>query len=255
METRQCQNCKLEFRIEPEDFKFYEKIFVPPPTWCPECQLVRRLLFRNERALYKRREDAENKEIISMYSTDNPFRVYTQAHWQSDKLDPMQYGRDYDFSKPFFEQFKELMKIFPWPALFNVHAVRSEYCNYTTDNKNCYLVFGGDFSEDCAYASHNHYSRDSYDLYWVNKCELSYEDIESENCYKLFFGSHVRDRTDSAFLYDCSNLNNCIGCVNLKNKSYCIFNEQYTKEDYFSKLIELNFGSWSRLSDFKRKFE
>ncbi len=36
-ETKICQNCKQNFVIEPEDFDFYRKIDVPPPTWCPEC--------------------------------------------------------------------------------------------------------------------------------------------------------------------------------------------------------------------------
>lgn len=31
-ENRICQNCKNDFIIEPEDFVFYEKIKVPPPT-------------------------------------------------------------------------------------------------------------------------------------------------------------------------------------------------------------------------------
>lgn len=31
-ENKICQNCKTQFTIEPEDFKFYEKIKVPPPT-------------------------------------------------------------------------------------------------------------------------------------------------------------------------------------------------------------------------------
>ena len=33
-ETKNCQNCKKDFTIESEDFAFYEKIKVPPPTWC-----------------------------------------------------------------------------------------------------------------------------------------------------------------------------------------------------------------------------
>ncbi|HEY4527822.1 MAG TPA: hypothetical protein VJL09_02170 [Candidatus Paceibacterota bacterium] len=33
VETRSCQNCNNNFTIEPEDFKFYDKISVPPPTW------------------------------------------------------------------------------------------------------------------------------------------------------------------------------------------------------------------------------
>lgn len=48
-----CQNCKQDFTIEPDDFNFYEKIKVPPPTWCPECRLIRRLAYREDRPLYK----------------------------------------------------------------------------------------------------------------------------------------------------------------------------------------------------------
>jgi RNA polymerase subunit RPABC4/transcription elongation factor Spt4 len=38
METKNCQNCKKDFNIEPDDFSFYEKMKVPVPTWCPECR-------------------------------------------------------------------------------------------------------------------------------------------------------------------------------------------------------------------------
>lgn len=47
-ETRNCQNCKQPFTIEPDDFGFYEQIKVPPPTWCSDCRLMRRMSFRNE---------------------------------------------------------------------------------------------------------------------------------------------------------------------------------------------------------------
>ena len=100
-ETKICQNCKKNFTIEPEDFIFYDKIKVPPPTWCPECRMVRRMNWRNERTLYKRKCDApgHNEEIISIYHKDSPLKVYDQKYWWSDEWDAMQYGRDYDFSK------------------------------------------------------------------------------------------------------------------------------------------------------------
>ena len=47
-ETKQCQNCKKDFIIEPDDFGFYEKIKIPPPTFCPECRMQRRLAWRND---------------------------------------------------------------------------------------------------------------------------------------------------------------------------------------------------------------
>jgi hypothetical protein len=34
--TVECQNCRKQFTIESDDFAFYEKIKVPPPTWCLE---------------------------------------------------------------------------------------------------------------------------------------------------------------------------------------------------------------------------
>jgi len=71
-ETKKCQNCKKDLLIELEDFNFYEKISsasggeIPPPTFCPECRFARRMAWRNERALYKRKCDATGINIISI---------------------------------------------------------------------------------------------------------------------------------------------------------------------------------------------
>ena len=35
-EQKNCQNCKKDFVIEPDDFLFYEKMKVPAPTFCAE---------------------------------------------------------------------------------------------------------------------------------------------------------------------------------------------------------------------------
>ena len=122
-ETRSCQNCKQDFIIEAEDFSFYEKIKVPPPTWCPECRFQRRLLWRNERNLYHRQCELCNRNFITMYSADKPFSVYCPECWWSDKWDSLRYGRDYDFSRPFFEQFKELMLRVPRMSLIQMDVV------------------------------------------------------------------------------------------------------------------------------------
>ena len=53
-QIKKCQNCKKDFTIEVEDFNFYEKIKVPPPTFCPECRHIQRLASRNVKSLYKR---------------------------------------------------------------------------------------------------------------------------------------------------------------------------------------------------------
>ena len=56
-ETKQCEKCKNNFTVEPDDFAFYEKMKVPAPTFCIECREQRRIAHRNERLLYHRKCD------------------------------------------------------------------------------------------------------------------------------------------------------------------------------------------------------
>lgn len=257
-ENRICQNCKQNFVLEEDDFSFYEKMKVPIPTWCPECQFVRRMVFRNQNALYRRTNNAPEKEgqkIISIYSDDKKLIVYDREHWWGDSWDPYSYGRDVDFTRPFFQQLKELINEIPWPSLMNWNSVNSDYCNCTSDNKNCYLVFGGDYNEDCSYGTFNMHSRDSQDLYLVNKCDLCYECTDSEECYRLRFGQYSKSCSDSYFLYDCVNCTNCIGCVSLRNKSHCIYNKQYTKEEYDALVASLKLDTRSGLEEVRKEFE
>ena len=101
-EKRICQNCKNDFEIDAQDFSFYEKIKVPPPTFCPECRMQRRMVFMNDRTLYSRECDLCKKKIISVYPAGVPHPVYCSPCWWSDGWQPESFANDYDFSKPFF---------------------------------------------------------------------------------------------------------------------------------------------------------
>lgn len=79
-EKRICQNCHNEFIIEPDDFVFYEKMKVPPPTFCPECRQSRRYAWRNERVLYRRNCDLCGKSTVTIYSPNKPYKVYCTYH-------------------------------------------------------------------------------------------------------------------------------------------------------------------------------
>lgn len=114
-ETKNCQNCKSSFVIEPEDFNFYEKIKVPPPTFCPNCRMFRRLIWRNERKFFRRSDSLTGKEIFSGFPSQVEATVYEVEYWRSDAWDPLEYGLEYDFSRSFFEQFRELLYTVPWP--------------------------------------------------------------------------------------------------------------------------------------------
>ncbi|MCX6721816.1 MAG: hypothetical protein NTY04_01300, partial [Candidatus Staskawiczbacteria bacterium] len=102
--VQSCQNCKKEFVIEPEDFDFYEKIKVPVPTFCPECRMIRRLLWRHHLTVYKRPCRMCGTETFGIYHPSLDLNVYCPKCWWSDKWDARSYGVDVDFSKPFLTQ-------------------------------------------------------------------------------------------------------------------------------------------------------
>lgn len=255
-ETKTCQNCKQNFTIEPEDFNFYEKIKVPPPTFCPECRHQRRISWRNERSLHKINCKApeHSEQIISMYKDTENYNIVDNEYWWSDKWDPLDYGQEYDFSKPFFEQFSSLLKSVPLATLSTVNSVNSEYTNFVDDNKNCYLIFGSGWNENVRYGNKLLSCKDSQDLFMCEKCELCYECVDCVESYHLFWGFKSKNCSDSYFLYNCKNCSNCFGCTNLVNKSYCIWNRQYSKEEYFNILNKMNIGSYSTLLLIKDKF-
>lgn len=253
METRQCQNCKLHFTVEAEDFLFYEKIHVPVPTFCPQCRMIRRMLFRNERALYKTTCGLCGKGMVSIYAPFVPYQVYCLPCYQSEKWDSMSYSREYDFSKSFFEQFGELMRRVPRRSLYQDFASKSDYTNWAVYLENCYLVFGGHHYEDVMYSSSCFYTTQCSDIDFCKKCEQCYDSIHLRECNRVHFSMYSESCTDSAFLNDCRNCHNCIGCTNLRNASYCIFNIQYTKDDYEVKARELELHTYSGLEKVRRE--
>ena len=244
-EQRNCQNCKESFVIDDQDFKFYEKIKVPPPTWCPGCRMIRRMIWRNERTLHKTvcQAPGHSEPMLSIFHPEDNFKVVDSKFWWSDDWSPLDYGRDYDFSKPFFTQFRQLLGTVPLLNLFSTNSVNSDYENHSHESKNCYLIFATVDNENVMFSRGSIHGRDSLDLLRTEKVESSYELIDCEECYRLFWSRDCVGCNDSYFLLDCKNCSNCIGCVGLRNSSYCIFNEQLSKEEFEKKKSAMNLGS------------
>ena len=232
--------------IEPEDFNFYERIKVPPPTWCMECRQMRRMSFRNERILYKRKCDKTSKDIISVYSSDSPHKVFDHSFWYSNQFDPMEYGQDYDFNRPFFEQMREFMLKIPWPSL---RIENSENCDYNNDigrSKDCYLCARTHQSTNALYGYRINKSRDCVDCMQVFEgSEFLYECIECIACSHSSFLSFCENCSSSSMLLNCKNCLDCFMCTNLRNKQYCFKNQQLSKEEYKKQIENFNSGSFS----------
>lgn len=247
-ETRTCQNCKKSFVVESEDFQFYEKISVPPPTFCPTCRFQRRLAWMNIFVLYKRPCDLCKKSAISVYAPEAPYTVYCPKCWWSDAWDPHAYAQDYDPTRSFFEQFNELLHKAPLLGL-SIDIPTLETSPYTSNAGNlnhCYLVYWASYDEECMYGFYLEHSKSLVDSSACAECEYLYDSMQSWKCRSCIGSrSYVIESLDSAFLKDCANCQDCFMCANLKNKKFCILNKQLTKEDYVKERAKYDLGSYA----------
>jgi hypothetical protein len=190
-----------------------------------------------------------------MFKSKVPFPVYCHECWWSDKWDSLKFGKEYDFSKNFFEQFAELQREVPRPALYASQNVNSDYCNHTAHLKDCYWMFGSWFSENCGYCNSLFDSKDCWDCLFTGKSEGCLHSLDINKCYHVYFSQNCAACTDSAFLYDCRNCQSCFFCHNLRNKNYHVFNKSVSKEE-FARIKESVLGSRAlldkRFSEFRK---
>jgi len=252
-ENRNCQNCKKDFTIESEDFNFYEKIKVPPPTFCPPCRAQRRMVFRNERKLFKVRDDFTGKDIFSTFPEQSGRKIITREAWFGDSWNAMDHGQDYDFSKTFFEQLRELEMKVPMYNFNIIRMVNSPYAFNATGLKNCYLVVNANYSEDCMYGNAVDICKDCVDNSHINHSERCYECFWLGKCYQCYFTQRCEDSRNLWFCRGCVGCNDCVGCVNLINASYCIFNKKYSKEEYEKEMRKMKFDTTSGILVAKEK--
>jgi len=253
-QTKICAQCREPFVIEPDDLMFYEKFGVSAPAMCPLCRAQLRLAFKNERSYYKRPCDKCKRDVVSMYSPNKPYTVWCYECWFADDWDARDYARPYDSSRSFLDQFEELWNAVPKIALIYVRSVRSDYVNISADNKDCYMIVESSNNEACTHCYWIQQCRDCVDISFAHNTELSYESDDCYNGYELFYSKGCTNARTSYFLLNCRDCSNCVGCVNLRSRQYCVFNKQLSKDEYEKFIKDARFDTESGVAAFRAKF-
>ena len=207
--------------------------------------------------------------MISCYRPDTIYPVYDKDVWTDPhSFDPTSFGRAYDFNRPFFEQYCELLQVVPRMARIAANIENSPYVNLAIGLNNCYLTFSCIESQDCMYGVRVYNGRDCIDTTYITHCELCYECVNAHRCYNLKWSIHCFDCRDTVTATNCQLMymnmgvrknsynvqfcytamqlsdaqytsyvipegNHLFGCTGFNQKaSYCILNKQYTKEEY-----------------------
>jgi hypothetical protein len=254
--TSECRISGTQFVISDEDQAMLSKLApciggnpfeYPLPTLSPLERQRRRMAFRNDHALYHRKCDKTGKQIISLYDIDSPFTIYNVNLWWGDEWDPLDYGRDFDLSRSFFEQFAELQRVVPRLAMNGAGNENCEYTSYVGWSRNCYLTFTADRNEDCYFGAYASDNKDCCDFLFTFDSELCYEVIDCKNCYHCLYSYNLENCSDCILSRDLIGSQNCFGSIGLRNKQYHFFNEPLSKEEYETRLKALRLDTYSGL--------
>lgn len=200
-------------------------------------------------------------------AVDNCFECYfcenasnlSYCIWCKDVNNKEYYIFNKSVSKEDFEQFKA--KYFNWSYSWlqeflklyndfrnNIESIPNSV-NYNTENvvwehmvsaKNIFWWWFTYRSEDSRYTYFCDDVTDCMDTdFCVNNMQLCYQCITSYNCYNSISCLNLSDSKNCYYCISCSWCSDCFWCYWLTNQQYCIFNKQYTKEEYEQMVQEI----------------
>jgi len=253
--NKNCIDCKNEFTIDSGDLLLYEKIGLKIPEKCFECRTKQYFIFSIFGKFRKGVSDLSGESLITVFPNNPRYPIYKSHEWWSDDWDPLVFGQDYDSSKSFFTQLKELQEKIPRPHQIGQNNTNCDWSDDVWDSKNCYLTRSVSKCDNLSYCYRILDSKDSFDLVYSFNLENCYDCVGCHNSFNLNFSEKSKDCIDSYFLFDCRNCQNCFMCWNLRNKQFCIKNKQYTREKYLEELKKIKLDSYKNIENLKIEFE
>jgi hypothetical protein len=253
--TKNCVDCKNEFVIDSGDLILYEKIGLKVPEQCFFCRFKQYSAFWVFGKFRKGVSDLSGESLITVLPSNPRYPIYKSHEWWGDGWDAMVSGVEYDSSKSFFDQLKELQEKIPRPHQTGENSTNCDWCDDTWDSKNCYLSRSISKCDNISYSYRVIETKDSFDIIYSFNLQNSYDCLLCHNSFNLNFSENSRDCIDSYFLYDCRNCQNCFMCYNLRNKQFCIRNKQYGKEEYESEINKIKLDSYKNIQILKSEFE
>jgi hypothetical protein len=111
----------------------------------------------------------------------------------------------------------------------NSDNITGDVISYSKNLKNCFVTKK---SENCKYCDLGEGVKDSYDMSGGGEMSECYEGAVCDQSSRNLFGIYSWKNQDVLYTEHCHSSKSLFGCVGLRSKKYCIFNKQYTKEEY-----------------------
>ena len=117
-----------------------------------------------------------------------------------------------------------------WENIIKSYNTKNSFwINRINNSQNVIIGNGGD-SCDLFY--------DAVDV-WLDSDNFYATSAVGYNAHNIYCSSQIGESSNLYYCYFVENCSFCFGCIGLKNKSYCILNMQYTKEEWGLQVSEI----------------
>lgn len=262
-EVRSCEVTGRRFLITEQERDFLRRLTEQNPWFgspllprVKPCEALRRMFASGNMTFLNRVKSAlSGTSVLSRYSERDGYRVVTTDEFWSDRVENTEYGRAYDFSRPFFPQFHELMRAVYHVPLNQTNVENSDYVNGGQNIRNCYLCFSILNSQDCLYCLNQFDGNDNIDCVGSVRCQFCFACVDIDGCYEC---EHCADSWSCSNCFGCvgcRSCRHCLGCSGLEQAEYCAFNQQLDKTSYTQLLAELCLSSHAAREQVLRRCE
>lgn len=139
----------------------------------------------------------------------------------------------------FIEEYQALKKKFPRRSQIAISSENCDWGNHLFECRNCYYCFDSTQANECIHTYDSFKVTGCIDVNWSAFCERCLDTLDSFESTDCVYSQYLAQCYNMWYSINCGSCHDCFGCFNLGNRSYCIFNIQYTEEEYNAKLPEL----------------
>ena len=129
------------------------------------------------------------------------------------------------------KKFKELKLRFPHKFSTILYSTEVEG-DHIVQSKNAKRCFDIKECKDVKYCKQMISSKDVQDVNYCEFSELCYDYLGFWKVHQTKFSNTCGESNNLSYSDFCSASHDLFACIGLRNKSYCILNKQYTKEEY-----------------------
>jgi len=228
-EQRTCPRSGETWTVTDRENEWSQKFNVPVSHLSPRTRWLSIGAFTIGYEFWWNQHAETGKPIFTFVHPATGVKVLPDAEWQ--EKDFRSEARDYDVSRPFFDQLKDLRQAVPMGAFFNQKKPENSIALISNGDVNSYFVIACQ-SKNSFYSSDLINGESSSEVFLGLNIVESHRVVHSSRIHRCQYVLESYDCRESAFLFDCRDCENCFGAWNQRHKKYLWWNEQLSKEEW-----------------------